>query len=471
MSQNSCQGNDDLCLEDLLEWYSGSISLIHYACGKGYLKAVKELIECKIDVNGFDENDYTPLHWAAQNGHSEIVRLLLANGSDINIMSGKHLNALHIAAISGQDEIVEFLLDNGININTLDDQNSSSLHIAAVIGNTSTANLLIMKGAEMELQNVNRWTPLLCATYYKNIEVARILLNQGANVNAVDINGSTPLLLIMKCWTLSNGEEKDNGCREFVQLLIDSGADLKIRDEKDRNVLHHAVFNGQDEIVELLIDNGFNCNILDNQSNSPLHLAASVGNTSTANILITKGAAIEVQGLNGWTPFLCATYYKKIEVARMFLNQGANINAVDKYGCTAMHYILRNISVPKGKGQRMEDLDKDFIRLLIDNRANLTIKDSTGKSVLEICKEIDIGEYVLDYLSKKKVSKTIKSKTFTLQDCIICNNPRQYIFALYPCGHANACESCCIKLLYSKSSNFRCYMCRTVISDYKKIYF
>ena len=138
------------------------------------------------------------------------------------------------------------------------------------------------------------------------------------------------------------------------------------------------------------------------------------------------------------------------------------------YGSTAMHYILQNKSV--SEGQRKEDLDQDFIRLFIDNKACLTIKDSTSKSVLELCKEKDIGEFVLDYLSKKNVSNKIKSKMVILEDCIICYNPRQDIFALHPCGHASSCESCCIKLMYSKSSNSKCYLCRELITDYKKIY-
>ena len=189
MSPNGCQGNDDLCLEDLLEWYSGNTSLFHYACGKGYLKVVKELIECKLDINVFDENDYTPLHWAARNGHFEILRLLLANGSEIDINGGmygktslmiaaslgikeivkiliefgaditmvsekdQNRNSLHLAAINGKDKIVELLIDNGINIDTIDNQNNSPLHLAANKGHASTANLLIMKGGELELQH------------------------------------------------------------------------------------------------------------------------------------------------------------------------------------------------------------------------------------------------------------------------------------------------------------------------------
>ena len=119
----------------------------------------------------------------------------------------------------------------------------------------------------------------------------------------------------------------------------------------------------------------------------------------------------------------------------------------------------------------MDNSCRELVKLLVDKGADLTIRDKKGISVLDLCKENYIGEFVLDSYLSKKVSKKIKSKIFSLEDCIICNNPRQDIFALYPCGHANACESCCIKLLYSKSSNFRCYMCRAVISDYKKIYF
>ena len=167
-----------------------------------------------------------------------------------------------------------------------------------------------------------------------------------------------------------------------------------------------------------------------------------------------------------------ATYHRKIAITSFLLKQGANVNAVDMYGKTAMHYILKDKHY-SSKGLTIDgNIVKKFIRLFIDNGADLTIKDVNGKSVFDFCKEHEYGDYVLNYLAvvEKKKSK-MKSRKFKLEDCIICNIPRQEIFALYPCGHARSCKSCCLKLLYSKTSNFRCYMCRTVISDYKKIYF
>ena len=68
----------ELCLQDLMDWYSGSI--IHYACRNGLLKIVKELIECEADLDVFDEDKKTPLHWMAIEGNAESAKVLIENG-------------------------------------------------------------------------------------------------------------------------------------------------------------------------------------------------------------------------------------------------------------------------------------------------------------------------------------------------------------------------------------------------------
>ena len=143
------------------------------------------------------------------------------------------------------------------------------------------------------------------------------------------------------------------------------------------------------------------------------------------------------------------------------------MNAVDRNGWTVMHIILGNCFGPNH--QEEDNLGKEFVQLFIDYGAHLKIKDINGISVLDLCKESEIGDFVFEYLSKKRVPE-LKSKTFTLKNCIICENPRQDIFAFLPCGHANSCELCCMKFDYSRKSNSKCSLCRELITDYKKIY-
>ena len=43
-------------------------------------------------------------------------------------------------------------------------------------------------------------------------------------------------------------------------------------------------------------------------------------------------------------------------------------------------------------------------------------------------------------------------------------------FAFLPCGHAVACEKCCIRIVYQNSDS-TCPICRSRVNEFKKIFF
>ena len=78
-------------------------------------------------------------------------------------------------------------------------------------------------------------------------------------------------------------------------------------------------------------------------------------------LLVRKGIALEQKGLNaGHTPFHLAAEQRTSKMVTVLLELGANINAVDIYGHTALH-------LAAGKGR------KDTARLLIDRGIALGI--------------------------------------------------------------------------------------------------
>ena len=87
----------------------------------------------------------------------------------------------------------------------------------------------------------------------------------------------------------------------------------------------------------------------------------------------------------------------------------------------------------------------------------------------------DVLNIIVDKMSNMQLqengTKVPKSLYFKLDDCVICDNPREEIFSLYPCGHAKTCELCCLKLIASHDINSVCPICRKEIKDYKKVYF
>ena len=114
----------------------------------------------------------------------------------------------------------------------------------------------------------------------------------------------------------------------------------------------------------------------------------------------------------------------------------------------------------------------------MDFGADFEKKNMEGKSALDEIKALprkDVLNTIVDKIieikseqSKAKVGKPIYVK---IDECVICDNPREEIFSLYPCGHAKTCELCCLKLIAMSSANSVCPICRSKIDDFKKIYF
>ena len=84
---SSEQGMDDeICLQDMMEWCSDSFT--HYACRNGLSNILKELFECKADLNVYDAEKFTPLHWMAIEGNAEMAQVLIENGAEIDVPDG-----------------------------------------------------------------------------------------------------------------------------------------------------------------------------------------------------------------------------------------------------------------------------------------------------------------------------------------------------------------------------------------------
>ena len=91
---------------------------------------------------------------------------------------------------------------------------------------------------------------------------------RGASVNLTDEEGRTALH-----WTALGKLKTNNDC---LQLLINHGADLAIRDKNGQIALHLAAKFGRMENLELLISKGSEVSAMDNCGNTPLHLATEV---------------------------------------------------------------------------------------------------------------------------------------------------------------------------------------------------
>lgn len=128
---------------------------------------------------------------------------------------------------------------------------------------------------------------------------------------------------------------------ENVRRLIDRGYDLNdqgvgIGFEKRMTPLMTAASLGNKKIVELLLDHGADMNLRDNLGYTALHWAAYYNHGAVAEALVKRGALLDIEDREGSTPLILAAYYGHLGTVRVLVEGGARTDVEDKRGRTAL---------------------------------------------------------------------------------------------------------------------------------------
>ena len=218
-----------------------------WACEKGRLPRVRELIAWTSDVNAVDALGWAPLHFACWNGRLGVARELLARGAKIEAKDKNANTALHNASLQGHAAVVRLLLD---------------------------------AGAQIEAKGGSDATPLYGASQEGHLEAVRLLLERGAVVDARSRRGFSSLMV---------ASDKDHAA--VVRKLLAYGADVNARNNDDRTALHVASCNCRAETMrELLKRHDVDVNAQDGDGSTPLIAACLQGHLMAATILIAAGA-------------------------------------------------------------------------------------------------------------------------------------------------------------------------------------
>ena len=122
--------------------------------------------------------------------------------------------------------------------------------------------------------------PIYNAAGAGNIEAIKQHLAAGTDLNAKDVvAGWTPLN-----YAVMSGE------KEAVEVLIDNGADVNVKDKYGSTPLHDASLGKHNEVVELLISKGADVNAKRGDGDTPLDKATMLDITNeTADLLRKHG--------------------------------------------------------------------------------------------------------------------------------------------------------------------------------------
>ena len=144
-----------------------------------------------------------------------------------------------------------------------------------------------------------------------------------------------------------------NPNEDVALRLIESGADLKARDRRQRTPLHHVGYSrsehGGVEIASLLLLSGADVQARDTHGATPLHLAANENeNAAVVSLLLEAGADLRARTGTGREPIWEAATNPNPEILALLIRAGGDLQAALRHSGTT----TRSSRTRSGPGTR-----------------------------------------------------------------------------------------------------------------------
>lgn len=253
----------------------GGLTALHFAVREGDLETVKVLVEAGADVNQVSEFGWTPLLTATQNRYYELGRYLLENGANPNVANEGGWNPLYIATDNRNIE--------GGDYPTRKPDMDHLAYIKLLLEAGADPNLRMNSSTETRTIFTHQWlreegaTPFLRAAQSSDVELMKLLLEHGADPNLNTLKDVTPLMVAAGIGWVEGVtyEWSEEANLETVRMLLELGNDVNAQDTEDgRTALMGAAHKGRVEVIQMLVDAGGDLSIRDIGSRDSLNKLA-----------------------------------------------------------------------------------------------------------------------------------------------------------------------------------------------------
>ncbi|MEL7534013.1 MAG: ankyrin repeat domain-containing protein [Bacteroidota bacterium] len=162
----------------------------------------------------------------------------------------------------------------------------------------------------------------------------------------------------------------EQGQKEALQTLLESGISPDTRDQEGRPAIYLAVLRKQPLSLQTLLQHSVELNVIDAKGRTPLLLAILQEDKHSFHELLEAGADPNLADKDGNTPLITAAQNATAIYVRELLEAGAEPNASNHIGKTALMIAADH--------QRTA-----CIKALLDAGADPHLRDAEGKSALD----------------------------------------------------------------------------------------
>ena len=241
----------------------GALTPLVYAVLANDVDSAKVLLAAGADVNQVTGYGWSPLLVATQNRYYKLGAYLIDHGADVNLANKGLWTPLYLATDNRNIESGDYPVRKG-DMDHLD-------FIKLLLDKGANVNARLKDSTETRTVFTNQWldengaTAFLRASQSGDIVLMKLLLAHGADPKIDTVLHVTALQVAAGIGWVEGitYEWSPEQTLEAVKLLLDLGLDPNAQADTGRVALHGAAHKGATAVVQLLVDHGAKLNIRD----------------------------------------------------------------------------------------------------------------------------------------------------------------------------------------------------------------
>jgi len=241
----------------------GQLTPLVYAARANDLETVKVLLAAGADINQTTGYGWSPLLVATQNRYYKLGTYLLERGANPNLANKGGWTPLYLATDNRNIESGDYPVRKG-DMDHLE-------FIKVLLAKGADVNARVKDSTETRTVFTNQWldengaTAFFRASQSGDVELMKLLLSKGADpkINTV-LNVSALHVAAGIGWVEGiTYEWSPEQTFQAVKMLIDLGLDVNLQADTGRTALHGAAHKGRNDVVQILVDHGAKLNVRD----------------------------------------------------------------------------------------------------------------------------------------------------------------------------------------------------------------